>query len=68
MDSPAMDAGLQSGDVIQSVDGQEITTVTSFSNALLALEPDETYPVEVMREGTNGYQKITCKVKVGVLK
>jgi serine protease Do len=68
MDSPAMDAGLQSGDVIQSVNGQETMTVTSFSNVLLALSPEETYPVKVMREGKNGYQEITCKVKVGVLK
>jgi serine protease Do len=67
MDSPAMDAGLQSGDVIQSIDGSDITTVLTLSNALLALEPGETYPIEIMREGTNGYQKITCDVKVGVL-
>jgi serine protease Do len=67
MDSPAMDAGLQSGDVIQSINGCDITTVLTLSNALLALEPGETYPIEIMREGTNGYQKITCDVKVGVL-
>jgi serine protease Do len=67
MDSPAMDAGLQSGDVIQKVNGDEVATVGALSNALLALEPEETYPVEIMREGKNGYQKITCKVKVGVL-
>jgi serine protease Do len=67
MDSPAMEAGVQSGDVIQSVNGNEITTVTSLSNALLALEPDTAYPIVIMREGKNGYQKITCEVKVGVL-
>jgi serine protease Do len=67
MDSPAMDAGLQSGDVIQSVNGSDITTVLTLSNALLALEPGETYPIDIMREGTNGYQRITCDVKVGVL-
>jgi serine protease Do len=68
MDSPAMDAGLQSGDVIQSVNGQEVMNVAVFSSTLLLLEPKETYSVEVMREGTNGYQKITCKVKMGILK
>jgi hypothetical protein len=49
------------------VDGKDITTVIALSNALLALEPEQTYPIEIMREGTNGYQKITCEVKVGVL-
>ena len=67
MDSPAMDAGLQSGDVIRSVAGQEVASAEQFREVLLQLTPKETYSVTGMREGTKGYKKITCKLKAGVL-
>lgn len=67
MDSPAMDAGLQSGDVIRSVAGQEVASAEQFREVLLQLTPKETYSVTVMREGAKGYKKITCKLKAGVL-
>ena len=67
MDSPAMDAGLQSGDVIRSVAGQEVASAEQFREVLLQLTPKETYSVTVMREGTRGYKNITCKLKAGVL-
>ena len=67
MDSPAMDAGLQSGDVIRSVAGQEVASAEQFREVLLQLTPKETYSVTVMREGTKGYKKITCELKAGVL-
>ena len=62
MDSPAM-----SGDVIRSVAGQEVASAEQFREVLLQLTPKETYSVTVMREGTRGYKKITCKLKAGVL-
>lgn len=62
-----MDAGLQSGDVIRSVAGQEVASAEQFREVLLQLTPKETYSVMVMREGTKGYKKITCKLKAGVL-
>jgi hypothetical protein len=37
MDSPAMDAGLQSGDVIRSVAGQEVASAEQFREVLLQL-------------------------------
>ena len=67
IDSPAMDAGLQSGDVIRSVAGQEVVSAEQFREVLLQLTPKETYSVTGMREGTKGYKKITCKLKAGVL-
>lgn len=67
IDSPAMDAGLQSGDVIRSVAGQEVASAEQFREVLLQLTPKETYSVTFMREGTRGYKKITCKLKAGVL-
>ena len=38
-----------------------------YSEVVLELEPKETYPVVIMREGTNGYKKLTCKVEAGIL-
>lgn len=53
-----MDAGLQSGDVIRSVAGQEVVSAEQFREVLLQLTPKETYSVTVMREGTKGYKRL----------
>lgn len=68
MDSPAMNAGLQSGDVIQKIDDKDITTDDSYTDAVLGLMPGETYSVVFMREGSNGYKELTCEIEAGILK
>lgn len=68
MDSPAMNAGLQSGDVIQKIDDKDITTDDSYTDAVLGLTPGETYSVVFMREGSNGYKELTCEIEAGILK
>ena len=68
MDSPAMNAGLQSGDVIQKIDDKDITTDGSYTDAVLGLTPGETYSVVFMREGSNGYKELTCEIEAGILK
>lgn len=68
MDSPAMNAGLQSGDVIQKIDDKDITTDDSYTDAILGLTPGETYSVVFMREGSNGYKELTCEIEAGILK
>lgn len=67
MDSPAMAAGLQSGDVITEIDGDEILTVENYENKLLSLKPEDTVEVKIERQGTDGYTEITCTVEVSVL-
>ena len=68
IDSPAMDAGLQSGDVIRSVAGQEVASAEQFREVLLQLTPKETYSVTVMREGTKAvsYTHLTLPTKLEV--
>ena len=68
MDSPAMNAGLQSGDVIQKIDDKDITTDDSYTDAGVGLTPGETYSVVFMREGSNGYKELTCEIEAGILK
>ena len=67
MDSPAMAAGLQSGDVITSVDGEIIYNVDSFENKLLTLTPGETVSIVVERQSADGYKEITCTAEIRVL-
>lgn len=68
MDSPAMNAGWQSGDVIVQIDDQKITTADSYTQAVRGLTPGETYSVVFMREGSNGYKELTCEIEAGILK
>lgn len=67
MDSPAMAAGLQSGDVIVEMDGDVIFSGDSYENKLLSLMPGDSVEVVVKRQGTEGYTEIACMVEVGVL-
>lgn len=67
MDSPAMAAGLQSGDVITRMDGEAILNVDGYENKLLSLTPGESVEIVVERQGTDGYKEITCTVEVSVL-
>lgn len=67
MDSPAMAAGLQSGDVLTEIDGDVIFTVDSYESKLLSLSPGDSIEVGIQRQGTEGYNKIICTVEVSVL-
>ncbi len=67
MDSPAMAAGIQNGDVITEIDGDAIFTVDGYRNKLLAMVPGETVQVIVKRQGADGYANISCHVEVGVM-
>ncbi len=68
MDSPALAAGLQSGDVITEMDGEAVYTVDSYESKLLALKPGDEVEIVVQRQGAEKYEEITCTVQVGVLK
>lgn len=67
MDSPAMAAGLQSGDVIVEVNGETITSAKMYENSILSLTPGDTVKMVINREGNNKYHEVTCNVEVGVL-
>ena len=62
MDSPAMKAGIQSGDVIVGMKGEEITSFADYHAALLSCEPDTTVTVTVMRQGQEEYQEMEIEV------
>ena len=49
--TPADEAGIEVGDIILRVDGLDITADLPFLNVLMSLEPDETVPTVVNRNG-----------------
>jgi len=48
-DSPALDAGIQVGDIITDINDTEITSISNFNGALSALKPKEEVLVKVLR-------------------
>ena len=65
MDSPAMTAGIQSGDVITMVGSATITNYGELLNLLYTMEPEDTIAFTVMRQGMNGYQRMKIEVTLG---
>jgi serine protease Do len=67
LDSPAMNAGIQSGDVIVDVDAQLITYYSDFTKALYAHEPEEDVVLSVMRQNGSEYNDINIIVHLGTM-
>lgn len=65
MDSPAMGAGIQSGDVIVKIGTEEIASFTEYTNLLLDLMPGTETTVTLMRQAQEGYQEMTLDVVLG---
>lgn len=64
-DSPAMTAGIQSGDVLTDINGTKITTLSGYNSALMKLGEGQEIRVKGQRQGTGGYVEISFKVTVG---
>ncbi len=62
MDSPAMEAGIQSGDVITKIGWNEIASYQELVNALYQFRPDTQVTVTLMRQGPEGYSEIEVNV------
>ena len=61
-DSPAMNAGLQKGDVIISMDDEEISYSTDLSRIILNNEAGSEISVTVMRPSGEGYTEMDLTV------
>lgn len=65
-DSPAMEAGIQSGDVITEMDGVGINGFQAYHNALMKKKEGSTLTILCQRQGAGGeYVDISFQVKVG---
>lgn len=68
MDSPAMRAGIQRGDVITGMDDRLITTFNGYSNALMQMEPGQMVNVAVMRRAQDEYKEMSFNIELGEVK
>lgn len=66
-DSPAMKAGLQSGDVIVEMNGSAVSVDAVYSDMLQLLIPGTTCEIVVKRQNGDAYYKVTCMAEIGVL-
>ncbi len=64
-DSPAMKAGIQSGDVITNVGKGKVTTLNAYQNMILDYKAGDEVLLRVERKGNDGYVKIQFKVVIG---
>lgn len=62
MDSPAMKAGIQSGDIIVSMGSSSISKFTDFLVLLRTEEEGKTYPYVVARKSQDTYKNIELEV------
>lgn len=68
IDSPAMAAGLQSGDVIVKIAGENVETAQAYKNVLSGQTPGDVVKITIKTPGAAGYVEIECSATVGVLK
>lgn len=62
MDSPAMDAGIQSGDVIVGVGEIKISTYQELINCLIDSEREQTLSIKLLRQGPEDYTEMELEV------
>ena len=67
MDGPAMEAGIQSGDVITRIGTQEIKNFDDYQKALQNSQPNDNAVVTVMRYAKGEYQEMTFDVTFDAL-
>lgn len=65
MDSPAMTAGIQSGDIVVQMGEDEINRYQSLTEALLQHQPEQTVKIKLMRQGPEEYMEMEVEVTLG---
>ena len=64
-DSPAMTAGIQSGDVITSIGDDEVASYSAYHQSLMETKVGSEVKVKGQRQGADGYVDIDFTVTVG---
>lgn len=62
MDSPAMEVGIQSGDIISQINDEAVTSFSKYMEILMNLQPGETVELKVMRRGQDEYRELEMTV------
>jgi len=64
-DSPAMAAGIQSGDIITEAAGKKITSLSAYQSVLRDQKSGSKIRLKGQRQGSGGYVDISFDVTVG---
>ena len=67
IDSPAMKGGIQSGDVIQAINGQKVLSMFELSDVLSRLSNRQNITLEGRRLTRDGYKKTNYQTSLSVL-
>ena len=65
MDSPAMLAGIQVGDVITGIDNTEIASFSAYCTQLMQLAPGQRITLTVMRQSQGEYKEMHFTMELG---
>lgn len=68
MNSPAMLAGIQQGDVIISISDRDVEKFNDYTGALLLFEPGQTVDVTIMRQSQEEYKEMSFTIEAGEAK
>lgn len=68
IDSPAMKAGLQSGDIICKANAQEIRNYRELIYYLHGCKPEQSVVIKALRQHANGYAEIEITVTLDTIK
>ena len=67
LDSPAMQGGIQSGDILQAVNGQRVASLADLSDVLQRLSNKQNITLEGQRLTKDGYKKVNYQTSLSVL-
>ena len=67
IDSPAMEAGIQNGDVIVKIGTTEINSFEAFKDAMLKCQPGDLMMVTVLRQARFEYAEVSYEITLGTL-
>lgn len=67
LNSPAMQVGMQRGDVVTAINDVAISNVAEYVSALRECEPNDVVTITIQRMSVNGYRKIDIKVTLKAL-
>lgn len=67
MDSPAMKAGIQKGDIITVINQRVIMSFDEYTSVLMQAQKEEALTLTVMRQVQDEYKEMTFDIMLGVL-
>lgn len=65
LDGPAYNAGIQNGDIIVQIGGNDVVTMKDYQNQVESLNKDAVVTIVVQRRGIDEYKELEYQVTVG---